>query len=114
LLLLCQEAQQVRVEMFAPNWILTIFVYQFPLPLVLHVWDIFLYEGPEIVLRVALSVLKLSKERLLKMEFEDILQFLRYLPEDVLDSNRLVLCALNVKLDDAHLAKFIATYHQVS
>ena len=47
------------------------------------------------------------------MDFEGILQYLRRIPDDVIDPNRLMLCALNVQLDSSHLLHFFATYHEV-
>lgn len=106
------EVENVRVEMFASSWFITIFVYQFPLELVLHVWDVFLFEGMEIVFRVSLAIMKLSKDALLSMDFEGILNFLRKLPDDILNPNRLMICALNAQIDQPHLDKFFQNYHQ--
>ena len=40
-------------------------------------WDLFLLEGPKVLFRVALGMIRLFKRRMKKMEFGDLIIFLR-------------------------------------
>lgn len=51
----------VHPTMYATQWLLTIFTYNFPFAIVVRVWDSFLYEGWKVVFRVALAVLKIAE-----------------------------------------------------
>nr|CCA16959.1 sporangia induced conserved hypothetical protein [Albugo laibachii Nc14] len=62
--------QQLGVEFgpFAMKWFLCLFINTLPLEMVMRIWDVFLYEGGHVVLRVALTLLKLSEHQLLLCE----------------------------------------------
>lgn len=49
----------VNVDLYCPQWFLTLFIVTLPFALVLRVWDIFLYEGMVGIFLVAISLLKI-------------------------------------------------------
>jgi len=55
------RALNVLTTMYAAQWFLTIFTYNFPFAVVVRVWDAFLSEGWKVVFRVALGVLKTNE-----------------------------------------------------
>lgn len=55
----------VDLSLFA--WFLTIFVDGTPPALFLRLWDSFLYEGDKVLFRVALALLKMHEEQLLRL-----------------------------------------------
>jgi hypothetical protein len=62
---------------FAPQWIMTVFICSFPLPLTIRVWDVFLAEGWPFVFKIMLALMELSTPALLAMSnFEDALRLL--------------------------------------
>eukprot|EP01090_Pellita_catalonica_P021269 TRINITY_DN7918_c0_g1_i1.p1 TRINITY_DN7918_c0_g1~~TRINITY_DN7918_c0_g1_i1.p1 ORF type:complete len:344 (+),score=56.90 TRINITY_DN7918_c0_g1_i1:142-1032(+) len=64
--------------LYASEWISTLFVYNFPLTLVTRIWDVFLLENDHsYIFKISLAVLKLSEEDLLKLEFEEIVRYLK-------------------------------------
>eukprot|EP00808_Paulinella_micropora_P007893 g3337.t1 len=75
--------QGVDVVTFASQWVLTLFCFTFELPCVLRVWDLLFFEGPVVLVHVAVSCLKLLEERLLKQSFEEVLSTLKVAPKTI-------------------------------
>ncbi|KAJ3195794.1 hypothetical protein HK101_011049 [Irineochytrium annulatum] len=69
----------VMADTYASPWFLTLFTYNFPLPLVFRIFDIIFAEGAvETMLRFSIAVLKRNQENLLnEFELEGILEFLK-------------------------------------
>ena len=55
-------------SMYAQPWFLTLFAGFFSLELVSRIWDIFLVEGKKTIFRIALAILKLNENALLKAD----------------------------------------------
>lgn len=58
--------------MFSSQWFLTLFTAKFPLSLVYHVLDWFLMEGPNVIYRISLAMLRTWRRDLLALDFEGI------------------------------------------
>ena len=71
------KEQHVESHMYASQWFLTLFTAKFPLYLVFYILDIYLLEGTPTLFQVAISLLQLSREDLLKQDFEGILKYFR-------------------------------------
>jgi hypothetical protein len=69
--------QHIESHMYASQWFLTLFTAKFPLYVVFYIMDIFLLEGTPVLFQVALSLLQLSRDELLRLDFEGILKFFR-------------------------------------
>lgn len=69
--------QGVRSAMFASQWFLTLFAYKFPLSIVQRIVDVVMAEGIEAMLRFAVGLIKRNADRILEMEFETLLAFLK-------------------------------------
>ncbi|KAI8063759.1 rab-GTPase-TBC domain-containing protein [Gongronella butleri] len=69
------EKHHLHSAMFASQWFLTLFAYVLPLDLVTRIYDLLFLEGAtEVMMRVAIAMLKRSEARLLKLtECEDLL-----------------------------------------
>eukprot|EP01117_Protostelium_nocturnum_P017913 TRINITY_DN7378_c0_g1_i2.p1 TRINITY_DN7378_c0_g1~~TRINITY_DN7378_c0_g1_i2.p1 ORF type:complete len:591 (+),score=95.58 TRINITY_DN7378_c0_g1_i2:167-1939(+) len=80
------RSQGVESTMFGPQWFLTLFSNVLPIPLVKRIWDLFFLQGWKAIMQTGLAIFKLDRERLLKLEFEKILLFLRDL-EDTYTNN---------------------------
>ena len=55
-------------SMYAQPWFLTLFAGFFSLELVSRIWDIFLVEGKKTIFRIALAILKINENALLKAD----------------------------------------------
>ena len=68
------------VHEFAHGRFMTVCIYKFPFESVCRIWDIFLSEGIKIVFRVALAILKINEEALLRESFEGVLNLIKLGP----------------------------------
>ncbi|CAG8435539.1 3691_t:CDS:2 [Ambispora gerdemannii] len=71
------QAQGVNSSMYASQWFMTLFAYKFPLSLVLRIYDTIFTEGIEALFRFSIALLKRNEDRLVHMEFETLLEFLK-------------------------------------
>ena len=99
----------VHSSMYASRWFITVFSCNFPFECVNRVWDIYLNEGPRIVFRVAVAIMKMKEESLLKLSFERIIDALQTVQRG-LDADQLVKAALSVKLTPVDFAKLVSDY----
>ncbi|XP_020274885.1 EVI5-like protein [Asparagus officinalis] len=90
--------EMINPSMYASQWFITIFSYSFPFPLALRIWDVFLYEGFQIVFQVGLALLKLCHDELVKLPFEKLIHALRNFPEDAMDPDTLLPLAFSIKV----------------
>lgn len=69
--------QKIKSSMYAIQWFLTLFAYKFPLDMVLRIYDVVVAEGLESLLKFALNLMIKNKDHLLKLGFDDLLDFLK-------------------------------------
>ncbi|KAK9895924.1 RabGAP/TBC [Cystobasidium minutum MCA 4210] len=69
--------QGIKSSMYASQWFLTLLAYRFPLELVCSVFDLIFAEGVEAIFRFALAVMKRNEDKIVTMEFEQVLEFLK-------------------------------------
>lgn len=69
--------QGIRSTMYASQWFMTLFAYKFPLDLVFRVFDTILVEGIESILRFSIALLKASHDKILNLDFEVLVEFLK-------------------------------------
>eukprot|EP00871_Galdieria_phlegrea_P000345 jgi/Galph1/1310/GphlegSOOS_G5961.1 len=98
--------------MFADKWFLTAFVYNFPFPLVVRLWDIMIaYNHSKIILRAGLAILQIGKEKMMQMHFEELIQFVQRDFADprngiVDDLDRFIETAMTFRFKRKQAAKF--------
>ncbi|XP_076455006.1 EVI5-like protein isoform X2 [Babylonia areolata] len=71
------QTQNFDTSMYASSWFLTLFTTSMPLSLARRVMDLFVSEGMESVLRIALAILQTCQEDLLALDMEGLLQYLQ-------------------------------------
>ncbi|KAI9193509.1 rab-GTPase-TBC domain-containing protein [Polychytrium aggregatum] len=71
------EQEGIKSTMYASQWFMTVFAYRFPLDLVLRILDIVFAEGIESVVRFSLALMKRNKDEIVKLDFENALDFLK-------------------------------------
>ncbi|RKP14419.1 rab-GTPase-TBC domain-containing protein, partial [Piptocephalis cylindrospora] len=60
------DGEGIAPEAFVAPWLLTCFGYRSPLTLVLRTLDVLLAEGPEALVRVAVAIVRLGRDRILQ------------------------------------------------
>jgi predicted nucleic acid-binding Zn-ribbon protein len=100
--------------MYASQWFLTIYTVKFPLPFVYRIMDIVLCEGLDTMFRVALALLKASRNQLMQQDFEGVLKHFRVaLPKRYSsdkETNHLIAQAVSIKIDRKRLRKLEKEY----
>ncbi|CAG9322600.1 unnamed protein product [Blepharisma stoltei] len=71
-------------SLFASSWLMTLYVNAFPMDVALRILDIFFNEGPKIIFRVYLSVFKNTKDELLRLDCDGILDRIRTIPDSLI------------------------------
>uniref|UniRef100_A0A8C6X906 TBC1 domain family member 4 n=1 Tax=Naja naja TaxID=35670 RepID=A0A8C6X906_NAJNA len=72
------EANEISPSLYAAPWFLTLFASQFPLGFVARVFDLMFLQGPEVLFKVALSLLGSHKPLILQHEnLETIVDFIK-------------------------------------
>lgn len=99
------DKENIHVTMYATQWLLTQYTSSFRFDLVLRVWDCFLQEGWKITYRVMLAILQEFQNHLLQLSFEDILAFMRDLPDRIGDGGKIVSGAIHIPLRKKHIVK---------
>lgn len=90
--------EMINPSMYASQWFITVFSYSFPFNLALRIWDVFLYEGVQIVFQVGLALLKYCHDDLISLPFEKLIHALRYFPDEAMDPNILLPMAFSIKV----------------
>lgn len=67
----------IETQMFAAQWFLTLFTTKFPLNVVFRIIDLFLLEKMDVLFKISLALLKMSKPTLLALDFDGILKYFR-------------------------------------
>lgn len=94
----------IEPSMYATQWFITIFAYNFPFDIVVRVWDVFLHEGWKIVFRVAVTIIKQNRKEILERSMEQILEYFRGIPPRI-HAEVLMEQAFKLKLTTAHLKR---------
>ncbi|KAK3825675.1 MAG: rab-GTPase-TBC domain-containing protein [Benniella sp.] len=105
--------QGIRSTMYASQWFMTLFAYKFPLDLVFRVFDIILVEGIESILRFAIALLKASHDKILNLDFEVLVEFLKsgLFEYYMNDAGMFIQDASNVKVTPRMLTQYTQRYH---
>ncbi|KAF9122218.1 GTPase-activating protein [Mortierella sp. 14UC] len=104
--------QGIRSTMYASQWFMTVFAYKFPLELVFRVYDILFVEGADALLRFAVALLVKNHDRILSLDFEVLIEFLKHgLFEPYMnDAGLLIQDAYNVKVTPRKLTQYAQKY----
>ncbi|CAG9316546.1 unnamed protein product [Blepharisma stoltei] len=68
-------------SVFAPSWIMTLYISVFKTDISLRILDIFFCEGTKIIYRVFINIFKNAKDELIGTNIDEILEKLKILPE---------------------------------
>ena len=71
------EKEGISPSLFLHQWYLSLFINCLPFPTVLILWDSIICDGLPVVLSLSISLLKVLKNVLIRMEFEQIIKFFK-------------------------------------
>ncbi|XP_045441903.1 EVI5-like protein isoform X8 [Pipistrellus kuhlii] len=106
------RSQSFHTSMYASSWFLTLFLTTFPLPVATRVFDIFMYEGLEIVFRVGLALLQVNQVELMQLDMEGMSQYFQKVIPHQFDScpDKLILKAYQVKYNPKKMKRLEKEY----
>ncbi|GAB0201756.1 EVI5-like protein [Grus japonensis] len=106
------RSQSFLTSMYASSWFLTLFLTTFPLPVATRVFDIFMYEGLEIVFRVGMALLQFNQAELVQLDMEGMSQYFQKVIPHQFDScpDKLILKAFQVKYNPKKMKRLEKEY----
>uniref|UniRef100_A0A8C9VNF5 Ecotropic viral integration site 5 like n=1 Tax=Scleropages formosus TaxID=113540 RepID=A0A8C9VNF5_SCLFO len=106
------RSQSFHTSMYASSWFLTLFLTFLPLPVATRVFDIFMYEGLEIIFRVGLAILLYNQTDLIQLDMEGMSQHFQKVIPHQFDScpDKLILRAYQVKYNPKKMKKLEKEY----
>ena len=84
-------------ELYAIQWILTLFCYDLPIEFSTRIIDLFLIDGWKIVFKVILALLNLIKDDAIKLRYEDVLITLKNFTQMI--EWDAVICLLTLRMN---------------
>ncbi|XP_059848135.1 EVI5-like protein isoform X7 [Hypanus sabinus] len=106
------RSQSFHTSMYASSWFLTIFLTTFSLPLATRIFDIFMYEGLEVVFRIGMAILQFNQVELMQLDMEGMSQHFQKVIPQQFDScpDKLILKAYQVKYNPKKMKKLEKEY----
>ncbi|KAM4748441.1 EVI5-like protein [Rhinophrynus dorsalis] len=101
-----------HTSMYASSWFLTLFLTTFPLPVATRVFDIFIYEGLEVIFRVGMALLTVNQTELMQLDMEGMSQYFQKVIPHQFDScpDKLILKAYQVKYNPKRMKRLEKEY----
>ncbi|XP_036383349.1 EVI5-like protein isoform X2 [Megalops cyprinoides] len=106
------RSQSFHTSMYASSWFLTLFLTFLPLPVATRIFDIFMYEGLEIIFRVGMAILQYNQTDLIQLDMEGMSQHFQKVIPHQFDScpDKLILRAYQVKYNPKKMKKLEKEY----
>ena len=104
------QQNEVLPEHYLLEWFMTLFTRNLKIELALRIWDIYMIEGIISIYKSAIVIFNLSEKKLLKMDFAEIMDFLKNLDKNNYDEDKFVEEFNNVKFNENIINKI----HQLS
>uniref|UniRef100_A0A8C2G127 Si:ch211-239f4.1 n=1 Tax=Cyprinus carpio TaxID=7962 RepID=A0A8C2G127_CYPCA len=106
------RSQSFHTSMYASSWFLTLFLTFLPLPIATRIFDIFMYEGLEIIFRVGIAILQYNQTDLIQLDMEGMSQHFQKVIPHQFDScpDKMILRAYQVKYNPKRMKKLEKEY----
>ncbi|TSK17940.1 EVI5-like protein [Bagarius yarrelli] len=106
------RSQSFHTSMYASSWFLTLFLTFLPLPIATRIFDIFMYEGLEIIFRVGMAILQYNQPDLIQLDMEGMSQHFQKVIPHQFDScpDKLILRAYQIKYNPKKMKKLEKEY----
>eukprot|EP01091_Cochliopodium_minus_P009599 TRINITY_DN2392_c0_g1_i1.p1 TRINITY_DN2392_c0_g1~~TRINITY_DN2392_c0_g1_i1.p1 ORF type:complete len:686 (+),score=197.69 TRINITY_DN2392_c0_g1_i1:34-2091(+) len=72
------EKKDLSINIIAPQYFLTVFLYNCVWPCCLRIWDIFLYEGHTTIYATAIALFLLNEKQILGLDFDELVPYLKF------------------------------------
>ncbi|XP_018109111.1 EVI5-like protein isoform X2 [Xenopus laevis] len=106
------RSHSFHTSMYASSWFLTLFLTTFPLPVATRIFDIFIYEGLEVIFRVGMALLTVNQNELMQLDMEGMSQHFQKVIPHQFDScpDKLILKAYQVKYNPKRMKRLEKEY----
>ncbi|XP_058864198.1 EVI5-like protein isoform X2 [Acipenser ruthenus] len=106
------RSQSFHTSMYASSWFLTLFLTFYPLPVATRIFDIFMYEGLEIIFRVGMAILQYNQTDLIQLDMEGMSQhFQKVIPHQFESCpDKLILRAYQIKYNPKKMKRLEKEY----
>uniref|UniRef100_A0AAV2LPN6 USP6 N-terminal-like protein n=1 Tax=Knipowitschia caucasica TaxID=637954 RepID=A0AAV2LPN6_KNICA len=71
------DQEQMFTGIYSTKWFMQCFIERSPFSLTLRLWDIFILEGEQLLTAMSYTVLKVHRQRLMRMSLEELRDFLQ-------------------------------------
>lgn len=109
------ENEGVSPSMYASQWFITLFSLRCPIEMSFRVIDLLLVEGTQVLIQIALALIIRNQEKILKLKFESLVDFLCHGVFDVFagdeGGNGFVEDVYRVDLPARHMARLAKQYN---
>eukprot|EP00002_Diphylleia_rotans_P028554 TRINITY_DN5770_c0_g2_i3.p1 TRINITY_DN5770_c0_g2~~TRINITY_DN5770_c0_g2_i3.p1 ORF type:complete len:132 (-),score=30.42 TRINITY_DN5770_c0_g2_i3:292-687(-) len=97
---------RIDSSLFVNHWFITLYSYDFPLEVVVRIWDVVILERDlDFLLKVALYLMKQVEGEVIALGFEDVIGFFRHLPNRLPPTTEMILQARSISLDARKMRK---------
>lgn len=106
------DNEGVTPSMYASQWFITLFSLRCPIEMSFRVIDLLLVEGTQVLIQIALALIIRNQEKILKLGFESLVDFLCHGVFDVFgqDGNGFVEDVYRVELPARFMARLAKQY----
>jgi hypothetical protein len=77
----------LSIEIFASQWLRTLFAQQFDLALVVRLWDMMFVDGFSFIYKIPIAIMRIYKQEVMEMAGTDLIFSLKGLPEQIQSSD---------------------------
>jgi hypothetical protein len=101
----------VPTTSYTSKWFMTIFA-SMPFEFMIRVWDAFVSEGPKVLFRVAVAIMRLVKPEVLQMSDEAFQKFMKDELPERLDPDVVIPIAFKLSLSRDDISKLAQQYEK--
>ena len=102
------------INLFATEWIMTLYSNCLHLNVVRTIWDAFFNEGWKVIYRVGIAMLKMQRKNLLKLGLQEGNLLLRSLPKKVTDMDAMLKVAYGLSMPQRKIDQYNAEYDKLN
>ncbi|XP_015905573.1 USP6 N-terminal-like protein [Parasteatoda tepidariorum] len=100
------DKYEIHTSLYTLKWFFQCFLDRVPFTLTLRLWDIYIYEGESVLTAMSYTLLKLHRKTLLKMNMEELVEFLQVkLEQDFGYHDDAAVDALQASMEELHKHK---------
>jgi len=105
------QSKDVCLELFAVQWFVTLFSYDFEPPHLYMIWDLFLIKGWKFIFQLAIAILQHMKKQFIQLDYENLVAYLKSaIRDNHLDNLSVIKTALNIKITNKILKRIECEY----